>query len=157
VTVRSDINRSPYAWVIIYLFVCGLAALAAFVWHGMRWDFVNLAVLILTAWILWLHIDRVNLVGYAEQAADDSDHAARQNDKLVELVHHLIDRIDVLEERIIDLEPAEPVTVLVRGPETPPTEPMARAWDTSAAQLSETQEMKAVTKTVGGHTFTFRS
>lgn len=149
----TDVKNSP--WLISSLYLGAMAVLLAigYMWYGFRWDMTNLAVLVVVAWLLWLQVDRANLLDYAEQATVAADTAADRYDRMAEYIRHLEDRIDILEDRIDQPTVADTAPT---GPIIPPTEPMERVWDSAAQQLMW-DEAQVTAREVGGRTFRFRN
>lgn len=147
-------RRSPWLAITLYTVVVVSLLWAAYVWHGIHWDPSALVGLFLVGWMLWLSVDRANVLDYAEQASDSADEAARQYDRVVAHQDLIVDRINdilgYLESRDKNTHPdTAPITI-----------PMEQAWDTSAEQLIEDQAEPTTrlhTRQFSGRTFQFRT
>ncbi|MDP9443594.1 MAG: hypothetical protein M3P83_04280, partial [Actinomycetota bacterium] len=87
---------SPWLPVAAYTALVGALLLAGIAWHGLRLDLTDYAILILAAWLLWLHLDRTNVHERADQAADDADRSARAYDAVREHHNDLLARFEAL-------------------------------------------------------------
>lgn len=153
-------RRSAWLSALTYLVVAGATFFVGYAWYGLRWDGAVLALVILAAWLLWLTIDRSNVLDYAEQAADRADETAGQLDVVAEHHDRLVASFNDLRDWVEEWYNAtmgEPDTTPIPIKQ-PPTVPMAQAWDTSAAQLTKPAEpeTRLHTRQFSGHSFQFR-
>ncbi len=95
-TIAERDGVSPWLPVAAYTALVGALLLAGIAWHGLRLDLTDYAILILAAWLLWLHLDRANVHERADQAADDADRSGRSYDTIREHHNDLLARFEAL-------------------------------------------------------------
>ncbi len=154
---------SPWLPVAAYTALVGALLLAGIAWHGLRLDLTDYAILILAAWLLWLHLDRANVHERADQAADDADRSARAYDAVREHHNDLLARFEALCDHLALQVNTDDVKhgATRYEPEPPPTVPQPvtettdavvgrrhRRWDDDAAALDTRVEDLEVAHTV---------
>lgn len=70
----------------------GITFATAFGWHLAGWGLTNLVVLVLVGWVLWLHLDRVNVHERAGEAVARAGQA--------------VARVEAVENHLTGMEPA---------------------------------------------------
>lgn len=156
-------NRArPWLVAGAYLLMVGVGVGVGYFYWSLRVTVPAVSTVVLTAWCIWLTMDRRDIIEFAEQAADDANRAQGQYDTLADQVYAITEHLRAQQPAAPEVDPiddqrTEPIPIV-----QPPTVPMSEAWDSSAAELGdktppEELHTRMHTREFSGRAFNFRS